>query len=766
MISRFAVLILIGTLAAASITAWGQPYDGAVIFGQGRSVNPDYDSVRFCTTYLPLASLDAYSDPSDVPVTDFLPGTLPDVSAVNPPSNGIGVRYLFESTNSVFTDPEETEGQTRPWLISNGTHTWDSTGRRIARYSLAPYHGQYKGGDNNNGISGPGHQLILPVRDTPGVFRHLVLEWSTLEGRRLILGESSFDLLLNYRLDARADWQTEVADQGAGRGLHARYSPDPTGDDRDHVEQAIAWQGDARSFEIPYVERPLRDSLADFPSISRITAVPHGNGRDYWVVAFGGQQRPRLMAAFLLDGHGELSLIRYDTAAVPFSPHFLSYGSRFGTVPIISQQGDRIAFHVTPDRSPFATPYGPGVGGYRDGETTDSTDGAGLAVWDFDRCSGEWSLFFAGDIDYEPSGNWTPSSPSNEVDPGHGIGFSPSGRYLYFAEATYIARFDLHSTDPFSEAKDAWRPDSLRARCNLGSPNLLFGPNARFHITPGLDGKLIMHRGGGTSAVIALGNLDAEDPLDITGGMCVLKSPCHNSNAFIQPYIQLYDLEGSSCDTLGIDGWQPKCYSWQSQSVDTVYLCDADGDGELDPTAWRGRTINTEGESIYTVRTPAGCDSLWRAVGIEVPAGSLQDSIVTANEGDVLSLGGDVGTFTVAGDTVLFVRYGPLGPDVCAQVVRYTITAVSSIGSVLSSTAQLTLYPSPLGTTGQLIVALPTSHTGGVLRWFDAAGRLVGQQVLAKAERDARIPARDLPNGAYVVTFTSVQGVFYGRGVR
>ena len=747
-------------LMAAPTSLWGQPYDGAVLFGQARNVNPDYDSVRSCTSYLPIQDLNGYDDPSDVPVQAFLPVALPDHSAIN-----TQVGFLGEGAHGIFTDLIETVGRIRPWLISNGTHVWDSTGRRIARYSLAPYHGQYRGGNNALGISGPAHQLILPVRDTPGVFRHLILEWSTLEGRRLILGESSFDLLLNYRLDARADWQATVADQGAGEGLHARYSPNPNTQGRDHVERAIAWRGDPNSFSIPHVYLPLRDSLAEFPSISRLTAVPHGNGRDWWVVAFGGQQRPRLMASFLLDGAGELSLVRYDTAAIPFSSHFLSYGAAFGAVPVFSQQGDRLALHVTPQRNTRATAYGPGLGGYRDGGVTDTTDGAGLAVWDFDRCKGEWSLWYAGDIDYSPSGNYPPTMPSGEIEAGHGVGFSPSGRYLYFCEATYVARFDLHSPNPFAEAEDALRPDSLRAMCNLGSPDAVFGPNTRFHITPGLEGKLIMHRGGGQSAVIALGNLDAEDPLNITGGMCALKSPCHNSNAFIQPYIQLYDLEGSPCDTLGIDGWQPKCYSWQATSTDTVYLCDADGDGALDATPWRGRTLSQTGEAIYTVRTPAGCDSLWKAVALEVPAGSLTDSVITATSGQVLALGGDVGNYTVRGDTTLLVRYGAAGPDVCSHVIRYQIGMVSSLHEV-NGLGGLKLWPSPVGTSASIQVGLPDGHTGGTLTWYDLAGRQLGQQQVRKATPLLEVASQGLPNGLLLFTYRTQRGLYRGKVLR
>ena len=719
-------------LMAWASSIWAHPYDRAVFFGQQWYQSAEVGVDRFCGSYLPLDRLQIVS----AELADFIPIGAMALGTRNEPT--ASVRGVFENGFAVFTE----DSIPRLWFVSNGTHTWDSTLRRATVYSLAPMHGEHHGSSDRYGITNHSQQLILPVRDTPGVFRHLVLEWSSLEGRRWAIGESSLNQLLSYRLDARADAAIPMSPGGAGPGPLLRYSPDPV--DRSVAEEAIAWQGDLDAFVIG---RPNTD-MTDLPTISRLQAIAHGNGRDWWVIAMGGQQRARAMASFLLAADGRLTLQQLDTAAVPFHPYRQSFYRSGGAQLHVSQQGDRIAFHCAPDPDAAAPYYGP-----------HAADNSGLVIWDFDRCTGMFNRSHDVDLPYAFTGAypWPGTGPITAY-PGSGVAFSPSGRYLYFSEASYIGRVDLDAADLLASHKQVLAPHSLLGRFSRSTDQNGYAPFNEFHITAGKNGRLLHHHGGSYSNITTLSNLDAADVSEVEGGLLGLETLCKNSNQFIQPYFQLYDHPDSGCDTLGIDGWQPACQSWSSGRTDTVYVCDYDGDGLLDTTHWRGRALTTPGIEYASVRTSAGCDSLWRAHVIASDAHSARLNFV------VLSVRDTLFGVVIRADTTFDRRVPRVGA--CDELVRYEVRAVSSTREQLARMQALRVWPSPAAGAQSVQVTLPEGHGGGVLRVHDAAGREQASVTVTDGAQEAVLEPEVLPQGIYTVVLYTRDGVWRGRGVR
>jgi len=586
--------ILLAVIAVSQLFA--QPYSRAIFNGQNSfevlpDGTPEMDSNFYnpCYSYLEIDSIK--NKLINIIQQDWkrLPDQLYD------PSEGT-LKTIGRGGMSLYTP----SGATRFWLVTNGHHTWDSTMRKINFGPLAP-RAAWKYGRDRGGTNSYYQNLVLPVRDTPGVFRHLVLGFSPGSPWRLNIASGTFDRIYNYRLDARYRPNIpEPAGDFAGDSPHAYYSPDPNTlidpyaipEPTDAPELAVAWHGSDSAYARNQADRgPLE-------TISRFVAIPHGNGRDWWVIAFGGQSSPRTVAVFLLDNTG-LSLHSVDENAIPFRPHENHYWHA-GMQPTISQQGDKIALHAMELYNSRYTYYD-----YHADQKY--LDDVGIALWDFDRCAGVLSPAIHLDIEYKPT-NPHPINPDFAPARGGGCAFSPSGKYLYFTEESYLARVDVTASDILGTEQIVMAPDTLlRDAYNIEGILARRGFSS-LHTTFGSDGIMLTGGGGSAPNSDMYWNLDAENPEDVQGGLSVLKAPCLNSNKYIAPYYELYDLEGSSCDTLGVDGWSYGCTStWLQPDVDSIYL--SIGDSVL----WNNRFLSTTGSHAYTRRSPAGCDSTWRA---------------------------------------------------------------------------------------------------------------------------------------------------------
>ena len=135
----------------------------------------------------------------------------------------------------------------------------------------------------------------------------------------------------------------------------------------------------------------LHDTLVE----GRLTATRHANGRDWWLVAhkdFSGKMYKFLITAAGIQG--------------PWVQDLLTYRDSYFGQAVFSPQGDKFAYYEA---------FGD------------------LDIWDFDRCTGDFSNQIHVDI--------------NDSAAAGGAAFSSTGRFLYLSSIKYMYQFDMQATN-------------------------------------------------------------------------------------------------------------------------------------------------------------------------------------------------------------------------------------------------------------------------------------------------------------------------------
>jgi hypothetical protein len=302
-----------------------------------------------------------------------------------------------------------------------------------------------------------------------------------------------------------------------------------------------------------------------------LTAVRHGNGRDWWIVT--GERNSARYFTFLLSPSG---------ISGPFvqEPDF-----QYLKINAFSQAV------FSPDGTKYAR----------------VSAGGSVLIMYFDRCSGR---FFQPKV-LEPE-------KANAFGDGGGGGgsFSPDSRYLYISYSTRLYQYDSNSPDKKEEPVLIDEYDGFKD----GFPASFY----RQMLAP--DGKIYMCCTNGIRVMHVI-NQPNEPGKNCDFRQHSLQLPTPNAigmNNF--PYFRLYDLPHSVCDTLGIDapegitpspGWVPEDgISLQPNPAnDFVYIALAPCDqGKL-------RIYNVAGQLMYEI-------SNWRGPGsIELPVSDWPSGI-------------------------------------------------------------------------------------------------------------------------------------------
>jgi hypothetical protein len=292
----------------------------------------------------------------------------------------------------------------------------------------------------------------------------------------------------------------------------AMVLPDPSNAERYmllHMGASYSPENGMRRTQLYYsmIDMTLNQGLGDVVSKNNIllsgdlgafTGVRHGNGRDWWIIIpeFGNQ----VWHTFLLSPGG--------IEAMPAQQLSIGQlGCRHQEACTASKDGSRIA----------------------------SWGDCKVSVLDFDRCDGALSA----SLDIQ--------TPTHLI-PGGGLAFSPSGRYLYVCSQTVLYRADMSATAP--------ELDTIRFSYDPYLQSPFDVPGNTFHYLVNVPG----------------GNMYASSP-SRRRYLHVLKkteSPTQSGVSFVPqglalpvvsvrtlphfPNYQLYDLPGSPCDTLGING--------------------------------------------------------------------------------------------------------------------------------------------------------------------------------------------------------------------
>jgi len=234
----------------------------------------------------------------------------------------------------------------------------------------------------------------------------------------------------------------------------------------------------------------LNEDLGNF------NVIRHGNGRDWWIVAPAFDNLKWYV--FLLSPQG----------IQPMPPQTVSMG------------GLRCEHH---------------------GQTAVSPDGSRLASWgdckmtvfNFDRCSGTFGTVL--ELAVLPR-HWFA---------GGGAAFSPSGRYLYATDHNVLLRADLEASMP--------QLDTMRF--SYGAGNYTVPGNTFHYLVNGPYDILYGNFPSRAKYFHALKNPEGAGINDINFVPQSVALPVTNVRTLPHfPNFRLYDLQGSPCDTLGIDG--------------------------------------------------------------------------------------------------------------------------------------------------------------------------------------------------------------------
>ena len=231
----------------------------------------------------------------------------------------------------------------------------------------------------------------------------------------------------------------------------------------------------------------LQDTLVD----GRLTATKHANGRDWWL--FAHKDFSSLMFKFLITPNGIQG---------PFVQDLITYrGHDFGQT-VFSQDGSKFAYY----------------------ETVNDLD-----IWDFDRCTGEFSNLIHITI--------------NDSMPTGGCAFSPSGRFLYVSSTNYLYQFDTQASNvPASQTTVGIYDGTVS------------GFQANFYLSQlAPDGKIYINCANGTKVMHVINSPDS------LGSACDFCQHCialPAYNAFTIPNSPNYFLgaeSGTMCDSLTND---------------------------------------------------------------------------------------------------------------------------------------------------------------------------------------------------------------------
>lgn len=247
------------------------------------------------------------------------------------------------------------------------------------------------------------------------------------------------------------------------------------------------------------VQKNRRLPIKELMCSSRLTAVKHGNGRDWWVIRHG--QRENKYIKFLVTPDSILGpFVQY------IGPNFEQLGQSgdyYGGSAFFSQNGEKM---IT------ANFLGP------------------VAVLDFDRCSGEFS---------------NPLVIKNQLRDttllgAAGLTISPNGRFLYVNNIYELNQYDLWSANP----NDSIRLYTVDTSDYAWMHTMRLGPEGKIYISQWNGGMYALHV------------INKPDELGTACDFQFAGQPCITANTVNLPNMVNYrmgKLEGSLCDTLTTD---------------------------------------------------------------------------------------------------------------------------------------------------------------------------------------------------------------------
>jgi hypothetical protein len=227
---------------------------------------------------------------------------------------------------------------------------------------------------------------------------------------------------------------------------------------------------------------------------SPMTAIRHGNGRDWWIICY--KNRGNRHYVFLFDSNG------------PHSPLVQNIGKMWNEKSWSGQST------FSPNGQLFvrASPYN------------------GVDVFDFDRCTGELSNPRILPIDASVVAS--------------GVSFSPNSQYLYLSTGLQLYQYDINAADIKSSRQLIGTYDGFGTPFSTNFYTMRLAPNNKIYMTStnGTNYLHTIHRPNEWGEACDFRQHD-------------LELPAYQGDALPNfPNFRLYDFTNSPCDTLGING--------------------------------------------------------------------------------------------------------------------------------------------------------------------------------------------------------------------
>jgi hypothetical protein len=372
----------------------------------------------------------------------------------------------------------------------------------------------------------------------------------------------------------------------------------------------------------------IEDTLA----VGKLSAVKHANGRDWWVLV--NEERSNRFYRILVDTGGV---------------HLL--GSQTVGVTVVDGVGQ--------------SAFSPNGEHYAIYNTVSVALGAYIDLYDFDRCEG---LLYNHRQFHFIERNWG------------GLAFSPNSRYLYINYFTEAFQYDL-------EAPDVWASQVQVAEYD-GFLDPFHTTFYKMQLAP--DGKIYSSSTNGVKSLHVIHRPD-EPGLACQYQQHGIALPTYNSFSMPSfPNYRLGPLDGSPCDTLGLDNLP---ISWWRSEQDT-----------LDPllVSFHDLSYYEPAEWYWDFGDPAS--GVWNTSTDRHPEHPFS---------------------------------GPGAYEVCLRVVNangeHTLCRTLQLGSTLAENPavqeRVLVAPNPFG--NWLSVSLSTSLRSPVLILYDQLGRVVLREPLS-----------------------------------
>ena len=263
----------------------------------------------------------------------------------------------------------------------------------------------------------------------------------------------------------------------------------------------------------------VQDSLAP----GKMTAIRHANGRDWWIIA------PR-----------QNSNLFYRILLTPDGPQVLT-SQNIGEPNIYATVGQAVS---SPDGNWIAI----------DKIISHDKKFYQLEIFHFDRCTGLLSdpIRFL----YSPP-----------IKFGGGLAFSPDSRFLYQSNSSDLLQYDLLASDIIASQQVVAIYDAYYNQ----SGNFFF-----YNAQLGPDGKIYTNVSNGNNALHQINSPE------LPGALCEMRQrqiqlPYHSSFSIpTSPNYRLGPLDGSPCDTLGIDNMPLAGFTYEKDAYNPRFVSFSD----------------------------------------------------------------------------------------------------------------------------------------------------------------------------------------------